>query len=87
MKKEFRTSIFGSIEADIVYKIKDKDYFILIEHQSTIDDKMAYRIQNYKQAIIDSAIDIKRMKEKDYKIPKVLAIVLYTGKKNGKSRD
>ena len=66
-EKEFRTSIFGSIEADIVYKIKDKNYFILIEHQSTIDDKMAYRIQNYKQAIIDSAIDIKRMKEKDPK--------------------
>ena len=85
-EKEFRTSIFGSIEADIVYKIKDKDYFILIEHQSTIDDKMAYRIQNYKQAIIDSAIDIKRMKEKDYKIPKVLAIVLYTGKKKWKKQ-
>ena len=85
-EKEFRTSIFGSIEADIVYKIKDKNYFILIEHQSTIDDKMAYRIQNYKQAIIDSAIDIKRMKEKDYKIPKVLAIVLYTGKKKWKKQ-
>ena len=85
-EKEFRTSIFGSIEADIVYKIKDRDYFILIEHQSTIDDKMAYRIQNYKQAIIDSAIDIKRMKEKDYKIPKVLAIVLYTGKKKWKKQ-
>ena len=86
-EKEFRTSIFGSIEADIVYKIKDKDYFILIEHQSTIDDKMAYRIQNYKQAIIDSAIDIKRMKEKDYKIPKVLAIVLYTGKRKWKKQE
>ena len=85
-EKEFRTSVFGSIEADIVYKIKDRDYFILIEHQSTIDEKMAYRIQNYKQAIIDSAIDIKRMKEKDYKIPKVLAIVLYTGKKKWKKQ-
>ena len=86
-KKEFRTSIFGSIEADIVYKIKDKDYFILIEHQSTIDDKMAYRIQNYKQAIIDSAIDTKRLKDKTYKIPKVLAIVLYTGKRKWKKQE
>ena len=85
-EKEFRTSVFGSIEADIVYKIKDKDYFILIEHQSTIDDKMAYRIQNYKQAIIDSAIDTKRLKDKTYKIPKVLAIVLYTGKKKWKKQ-
>ena len=86
-EKEFRTSIFGSIEADIVYKIKDKDYFILIEHQSTIDDKMAYRIQNYKQAIIDSAIDTKRLKDKTYKIPKVLAIVLYTGKRKWKKQE
>ena len=30
--------------------------------------------------------DIKRMKEKDYKIPKVLAIVLYTGKKKWKKQ-
>ena len=86
-QKEFRTSVFGSIEADIVYKIKDKDYFILIEHQSTIDDKMAYRIQNYKQAIIDSAIDTKRLKDKTYKIPKVLAIVLYTGKRKWKKQE
>ena len=86
-EKEFRTSVFGSIEADIVYKIKDKDYFILIEHQSTIDDKMAYRIQNYKQAIIDSAIDTKRLKDKTYKIPKVLAIVLYTGKRKWKKQE
>lgn len=80
-EKEFRTSVFGTIEADIVYKMKDRDYFILIEHQSTIDDKMAYRILNYKVAIINSAIDLKRMKDKDYKIPKVLAVVLYTGNK------
>ena len=80
-EKEFRTSVFGSIEADIVYKMKDRDYFILIEHQSTIDEKMVYRILNYKVAIINSAIDLKRMKDKDYKIPKVLAVVLYTGNK------
>ena len=86
-EKEFRTSALESIEADIVYKIKDKDYFILIEHQSTIDDKMAYRIQNYKQAIINSAIDTKRLKDKTYKIPKVLAIVLYTGKKKWKKQE
>ena len=86
-EKEFRTSTLESIEADIVYKIKNKDYFILIEHQSTIDDKMAYRIQNYKQAIINSAIDVKRLNDQTYKIPKVLAIVLYTGKRKWKKKE
>ena len=86
-EKEFRTSVLGSIEADIVYKMKDRDYFILIEHQSTIDEKMAYRILNYKVAIINSAIDLKRMKDKDYKIPKVLAVVLYTGNKKWNSKE
>ena len=38
-------------------------------------------IEYYKVAIINSAIDLKRMKDKDYKIPKVLAVVLYTGNK------
>ena len=79
--------MLGSIEADIVYKMKDRDYFILIEHQSTIDEKMAYRILNYKVAIINSAIDLKRMKDKDYKIPKVLAVVLYTGNKKWNSKE
>ena len=30
--------------ADIVYKIKNKNAFILIEHQSSVDIKMPYRI-------------------------------------------
>ena len=87
-EKEFRTSALESIEADIVYKIKDKDYFILIEHQSTIDDKMAYRIQNYKQAIINSAIDTKRLKDKTYKIPKSISnSLIYRKEKSGKSKN
>lgn len=80
-EKEFRTGKFCNIEADIVYKIKNRNVFILIEHQSSVDLKMAYRVLSYKNAIIESAIDNKRLKERDYKIPKVIAIVLYTGKR------
>ena len=80
-EKEFRTGKFNNIEADIVYKIKDKNVFILIEHQSSVDLKMAYRIRCYKNAIIEESVDKKKLKEKNYKIPKVIAIVLYTGRR------
>ena len=80
-EKEFRTGKFNNIEADIVYKIKDKNVFILIEHQSSVDLKMAYRKKCYKNAIVEEAINKKKLKEKNYKIPKVIAIVLYTGRR------
>ena len=80
-EKEFRTEELYNIEADVVYKIKNKSVFILIEHQSSVDLKMSYRILSYKNAIVDSAIDRKRLREKSYKIPKVIAMVLYTGKR------
>lgn len=80
-EKEFRTGKFNNIEADIVYKIKDKNVFILIEHQSSVDLKMAYRIRCYKNAIIEESVDKKKLREKNYKIPKVIAIVLYTGRR------
>ena len=80
-EKEFRTGKFYNIEADVVYKIKDRNIFILIEHQSSVDLKMAYRIKCYKNAIIDESINKKKLREKNYKIPKVIAIVLYTGRR------
>ena len=83
-EKEFRTEEFRNIEADVVYKIKNKNVFILIEHQSSVDYKMSYRIMRYKYAIIESAIDKKRLKEKSYRIPMVIPIVLYTGKRKWK---
>ena len=84
-EKEFRTSEFNNIEADVVYKIKNKNAFILIEHQSSVDIKMPYRILRYKCAVIESAIDKKRFKEQGYKIPTVIPIVLYTGKRKWKN--
>ena len=80
-EKEFRTSEFSNVEADVVYKIKNKNVFILIEHQSSVDYKMSYRIMCYKYAIIESVIDKKRLKEKSYRIPMVIPVVLYTGKR------
>ena len=73
--------IFQNREADIVYKYKDKNIFFLIEHQTKIDYTMPYRILEYEMAIMKSAVDIRNIKGKEYKLPLVVPIVLYTGKK------
>lgn len=41
------TKKYKSKEADLVYKLKNQEIFFLIEHQSTIDNRMPYRILNY----------------------------------------
>ena len=77
----FVNKIFQNREADIVYKYKNKNIFFLIEHQTKIDYSMPYRILEYEIEIMKSAIDIRRVKNKEYKLPLVIPIVLYTGKK------
>ena len=67
-------------EADVVYKLKSKNEFFLIEHQSKVDYRMPFRILKYEMAIVENAIDEKECKKKDYLYPRVNAIVLYTGK-------
>lgn len=78
-KTEYVTSTFESEEADVVYKMKNNKIFFLIEHQSTIDRAMPYRIQEYKMQIIRQEIDKEKIHRRDYIFPKVIAIVLYTG--------
>jgi predicted transposase/invertase (TIGR01784 family) len=80
-KENYVTENLINKETDIVYKIKNRNVFILIEHQTKIDYSMPYRIMRYQYEIITSAIDIKKLKQKLYKIPIVIPIVLYTGRK------
>lgn len=75
------TSEYKSKEADIVYKKKDEDIFFLIEHQSTVDISMPYRIKNYAVEILRTAVDKSKIHQIDYEYPLVVAIVLYTGDK------
>ena len=77
----FINKVFQNREADIVYKIKDRSIFILIEHQTKVDYLMPYRILEYEAAIMQSAIDLDKIKNKESKIPLVIPIVLYTGNK------
>lgn len=74
------TRTFQSQEADIVYKIKERNVFFLIEHQSTIDYSMPFRILIYQIEIMRSVIDVSKINTKGYKMPSVIPIVLYTGK-------
>ena len=62
--RKFVTKIFENREADIIYKIKDKNVFILIEHQTKIDYLMPYRLLEYQMLIIESALDKSKMKNK-----------------------
>ena len=60
--------------------MKNKDIYFLIEHQSSVDYSMSFRIEEYKLEIMRSAIDKEKIKTKEYEIPTVIPIVLYTGK-------
>lgn len=82
----FVNKIFQNREADVVYKLKNRNIFFLIEHQTKIDYSMPYRILEYEVAIIENAIDLSKIKNKGYKIPLVIPIVLYTGNKKWNAR-
>lgn len=81
-ESSYVTPRFQNRQADIVFKIKDKDIFFLIEHQTKVDNAMPFRLEEYKMEIKRSAIDVNKMQRKDYEIPAVVPVVLYTGKDN-----
>ena len=76
----FITETYEDREADIIYKIIDKKKYILIEHQSSIDYSMIYRIWQYITEIVKEVISNENIKVKSYVPPIVVPIVLYTGK-------
>ena len=78
-KSSYITEEFQNRELDVVYKMKERNIFFLIEHQTKIDYAMPKRILEYEVAIIKSALD-KNIR-KNSKLPKVIPIVIYTGKR------
>ena len=77
--KEYITTMFEKMESDIVYKIAEKNTYVIIEHQSTIDRTMPYRIFQYTGELLRNVIDKEKIKNIDYKQPRIISIVLYTG--------
>ena len=74
--RKFITNDFLEIESDIIYKVKNKSVYFIIEHQSTIDKNMAYRMFEYMTEIIKEHIQDKSIKSKSY--PKIIPIVINT---------
>ncbi len=81
----FITTNLYDKESDVIYKIKGRNIFILIEHQTQIDYKMPIRMLEYSLGIIKSAIEYKKTTDRTYTIPSVIPIVLYTGKTKWKA--
>ena len=53
VRNEFITIDYRGKQVDLLYKIKGKEVYLLIEHQSTQDVKMPYRILEYEVQIMD----------------------------------
>ena len=66
--------------------MKNKEIYFLIEHQSSVDYSMSFRLEEYKLEIMKSAIDKRKIKTKEYEIPIVIPIVVYTGKEKWTAR-
>lgn len=75
----FITEDYKNRRSDIVYKMKDKPVYIFLEHQSSIDNSISYRIFEYYHLILKDTVDLKKIKNKDYKLPVIIPILLYTG--------
>ena len=80
--ESYITADWKDRESDLVYK--DKKYegvFYLIEHQTKVNYQMARRIAEYKNEIRRHyQNNVKLKNNKDYKVAKVITIVLYTGR-------
>lgn len=85
--RSFITKDYNSRFSDIVFKLKDENLFFLVEHQTAVDYSMPFRILDYCYEIIRDSVDKSKLKTKGYKLPSVVPILLYTGKRKWKMPD
>lgn len=76
---EFITCQYKNKYSDIIYKLEKEPIYFLIEHQSTVDNRMIERIGTYVQ-------EIMRKEEKRGLYPIVVPIVIYTGEQRWKAK-
>lgn len=81
------TKTYYNKETDILYKIKNRQVYFLIEHQSSVDYEMPKRIMEYVIEILRKNVEQKEIKNKRYKLPLIIPIVLYTGNKKWNVKD
>ena len=63
--------------SDIVYKKEGKEIYYIVEHQSTVDFNMPYRMLRYCMELMRKIIE--NSNQKTY--PTIVPIVIYTGKR------
>lgn len=77
---DFVTRQYRDRQSDIIYKIKDKPIYFLVEHQSSIKQDMPLRIWEYVGEIMrKESIIQETYLRKDKIYPVVVPIVIYTG--------
>ena len=77
------TKRYNKKEADLVYKLKNEEVFFLVEHQSSIDNNMPYRMLNYCIDIIQEWSRTQKIK-RETQYPIVVPIIIYTGSEKWK---
>ena len=77
VRNEYVTVDFRGKQVDMLYKLKDREVYFVIEHQSTQDNEMPYRILEYETEIMRRCFIENEFKNKLH--AKVIAIVIYTG--------
>lgn len=77
--RNFITKNYSSRYSDIIFKLSKYPAYILIEHQSYVDHSIPYRVYQYYSLILDDTVNSNKVKTKDYKIPLITPIILYTG--------
>lgn len=77
---DFITKQYKEKHSDLIYKLKQKPVYFLVEHQSTIDQDMPLRIWEYVGEIMrKESIVQKTYLRKDKVYPVVVPIIIYTG--------
>ena len=77
VRNELVTVDFRGRQADIIYKLRDKEVYFLLEHQSTQDSEMPYRVLEYETQIMHNSFSMHNFRQK-FKA-KVISILLFTG--------
>lgn len=79
----YMTKKYKSKEADLIYKLKNQEIFFVIEHQSTVDNNMLYRMLNYCLDIMQEW-NRNRKIGKNTSYPIIVPIIIYTGNQKWK---
>lgn len=75
----YLTKKYDSKKLEVIYKLKNQEVFFLIEHQSSVDNNMAYKILNYCLDIMRDWNRNKKMGKSVKYYPIIVPIVIYTG--------